>query len=107
LLQQEASSGDLVVANYGELPILFYTGLDVAGGLAAFRIGELDKPEWVIKRRDGPYLQEMDKLLASAAHQAITIPYADILWGNRPVPEYHKYATVQGPPYVVVHRLAE
>ena len=107
LLQQEASSGDLVVANYGELPILFYTGLDVAGGLAAFRIGELEKPEWVIKRRDGPYLQEMDKLLASAAHQAITIPYADILWGNRPVPEYHKYATVQGPPYVVVHRLAE
>ena len=107
LLREQANPGDLVVANYGELPILFYTGLDIAGGLAAFRIGELEEPTWVIKRRDGPYLQEMDKLLASASYQPITIPYADILWGNRPVPEYHKYATVQGPPYVVVHHLAE
>lgn len=107
LLQRQARPGDLVVANYGELPILFYTGLDVAGGLAAFRIGELDRPEWVIKRRDGPYPQEMDKLLASANYRAITIPYADILWGNRPVPEYHKYATVPGPPFVVVNHLVQ
>lgn len=107
LLKEQARPGDLVVANYGELPILFYTGLDVAGGLAAFRIGELDRPEWVIKRIDGPYLQEMDKLLTAARYEPITIPYADILWGNRPVPEYHKYATVHGPPYVVVNRLAE
>lgn len=107
LLDEQATPGDLVVANYGELPILFYTGLDVAGGLAAFRIGELDKPEWVIKRREGPYQQEMQKLLAAATYRPITIPYADILWGNRPVPEYHKYATVQGPPYVVVNHLAE
>jgi 4-amino-4-deoxy-L-arabinose transferase-like glycosyltransferase len=103
-LREQAKPEDVVVANYGELPILFYTDLDIAGGLAAYRIGEVSNPEWIVDRIAGPYREEMAKLLASGDYEPITIPYADILWGNRPVPEYHKFATVSGPPYVIVHR---
>lgn len=103
-LHQHADQGDLVLANYGELPIAFYTGLDVAGGLSGFRMGHVGEPQWVINRRDGPYRDEMAQIIARGFYEAVEIPYADILWGNRPVPEYHKYATVRGVPSVVIWR---
>jgi len=103
-LEANAAPGDVVLTNYGELPIAFYTGLDVAGGLGAYRVGEIEPPRWVIDRRDGPYRSELEKVIASASYEAIEIPYPDILWGNRPVPEYHKYATVRGVPNVVAYR---
>jgi hypothetical protein len=100
-----ARRGDLVLANYGELPIAFYTGLDIAGGLSAYRLESVGQPEWVIDRRDGPYRDEMGRVLASANYEAIDISYPDILWGNRPVPEYHKYATVRDAPHLVIWHL--
>jgi len=103
-LAENAQSGDMVVTNYGELPIAFYTGLDIAGGLSGYRLEKVERPEWVIDRRDGPYRDELQRIIAAGSYEAIEIPYPDLLWGNRPVPEYHKYATVQGVPHVVIHR---
>jgi hypothetical protein len=103
-LREYAAPSDTVLANYGELPIAFYTGLDVAGGLAAYRLGEVNNPEWVIDREGGPYREEMALVTAQGGYEAIAIPYPDILWGNRPAPEYHKFATVHGVPEVVIHR---
>lgn len=107
-LDLNAKRADMVLANYGELPIAFYTGLDIAGGLSAYRLESVGQPEWVIERRDGPYRDEMGRVLAGGNYEAVEIPYPDILWGNRPVPEYHKFATVRGVPNVVVyHRRGE
>ena len=102
-LQAHAAPTDLVLTNYGELPIAFYTGLNIAGGLGAYRLDEPIHPEWVINRRGGPYSDELARIIAEGNYTASTIPYPDILWGNRPVPEYHKFATVRGVPEVVIH----
>jgi hypothetical protein len=103
-LQAHAAPGDIVMTNYGELPVAFYTGLHIAGGLGTYRLGEVTRPEWVINRRDGPYADELALIIAEGNYEAISIPYPDILWGNRPVPEYHKFATVRGVPDVIIHR---
>jgi hypothetical protein len=103
-LQAHAAPGDIVLTNYGELPIAFYTGLHIAGGLGTYRLEEVTNPEWIVNRRDGPYSDELARIIAEGHYAAITIPYPDILWGNRPVPEYHKFATVRGVPDVIIHR---
>ncbi len=103
-LREQAAPGDVVLTNYGELPIAFYTGLDIAGGLSGYRLDRVGQPEWVINRREGPYTDEVARIIAQGHYEAIEIPYPDLLWGNRPVPEYHKFATVQGVPNVVIHR---
>jgi len=103
-LREHAAPGDMVLANYGELPIAFYTGLDIAGGLSAYRIERFGQARWVINRRDGPYPDEMVRIIAQGSYEAIDIPYPDLPWGNRPVPEYHKFATVHDAPDVVIHR---
>ena len=103
-LRAHAAAGDMVLANYGELPIAFYTSLDIAGGLSGYRLESVRQPKWVIDRRDGPYRDEMARIIESGDYAAIEIPYPDILWGNRPVPEYHKFATVRDGPHVVIHR---
>ena len=103
-LQEYASPGDMVVANYGELPVAFYTGLDIAGGLSGFRLESVEQPEWVINRAHGPYCDEVARIVADGDYETIELPYADLAWGNRPVPEYHKFATVRGVDQVVIHR---
>jgi 4-amino-4-deoxy-L-arabinose transferase-like glycosyltransferase len=103
-LRREANPGDLVVTNYGELPIAFYTGLDIAGGLSGYRLEEASDARWIINRPDGPYRDELARLIAQGRYEAIEIPYPDLPWGNRPVPEYHKFATVHDAPKVVIHR---
>lgn len=103
-LQEHAAPGDIVLTNYGELPIAFYTGLHIAGGLGTYRLEEVTSPEWIINRRDGPYSDELARIITQGNYTAIAIPYPDILWGNRPVPEYHKFATVRGVPDVIIHR---
>ncbi|KPL22710.1 MAG: hypothetical protein AMJ93_06490 [Anaerolineae bacterium SM23_84] len=103
-LREHAAPGDMVLANYGELPIAFYTGLDIAGGLSAYRIERFEQARWVINRRDGPYPDEMVRIIAQGSYEAIDIPYPDLPWGNRPVPEYHKFATVHDAPNVIIHR---
>ena len=103
-LRQQADADDLVVANYGELPIAFYTGLDIAGGLSGFRLEEASDAEWIINRRHGPYRDELARLVTEGSYEPIEIPYPDLPWGNRPVPEYHKFATVRDAPNVVIHR---
>lgn len=106
-LQAHAAPGDIVLTNYGELPVAFYTGLHIAGGLGTYRLAEVTGPEWIINRRDGPYSDELARMIAEGNYVASTIPYPDILWGNRPVPEYHKFATVRGVPDVIIHRRIE
>ncbi len=106
-LQEHAAPGDIVLTNYGELPIAFYTGLHIAGGLGTFRLEEVTDPEWIINRRDGPYSDELARIIAEGNYVPNVIPYPDILWGNRPVPEYHKFATVRGVPDVIIHRRAD
>lgn len=103
-LQEYASPGDMVVANYGELPVVFYTGLDIAGGLSGFRLDSVEQPEWVINRTHGPYRDEVARIVADGDYETIELLYADLTWGNRPVPEYHKFATVRGVNQVVIHR---
>ncbi len=103
-LRENAKVGDMVLANYGELPIAFYLNLDFAGGLSGYRLESAEQPEWVINRRDGPYRDEVERILASGKYEAIEILYPDLPWGNRPVPEYHKFATVYDAPNVVIYR---
>jgi len=103
-LRKYAKPGDVVLANYGELPVAFYTGLDIAGGLSGYRLESVSQPKWVINRRDGPYRDELASIIAHGKYEPIEIPYPDILWGNRPVPEYHKFATVRDVPNVIIYR---
>lgn len=103
-LREHAAPGDIVLSNYGELPVAFYTGLGFAGGLSGYRLERVGQPKWIINRQYGPYRDEVERLIAAGNYEAIEIPYPDLHWGNRPVPEYHKFATVDGESNITIHR---
>jgi len=96
--------GQTVAVNYEELPLMFYTGLRVVGGLGLHGLSPESRPDWVIDRRNGPYRDLLAAIVANGSYERIEIPYPDIRWENRPGPGTHHFLTVQDAPSVVVYK---
>lgn len=111
-LNAHGSKNDIVAITYGDLPIKFYTGMRVIGGLTGEDLSPITKARWVILRKNvvsttdeavGRYFQ---RHLNDADFQSITLPYTDTTWENREDPEEHYYATVTGgDPVVIFERI--
>ena len=99
-LAKHGKPGQLVITNYGQLPIMFYTDLRAIGFGQDPRTSE--QADWIIIRRGRGYQTYLRSLCTH--YQAITIDYPDIPWENMPDPSYHQYRTAVKAPRIVMHK---
>jgi 4-amino-4-deoxy-L-arabinose transferase-like glycosyltransferase len=105
-LSAHATPGQTLVVNYEDLPLSFYTDLQVLGGMSQHGLGRA-RPDWIVDRKNGPYRNVLADIVASGAYVRIELPYPDIRWENRPEPGTHQYLTAQGGDFVVIYQRKE
>ncbi len=98
-LNEHAEPDDIVLATYGDMPLKFYTGLRVIGGLTGEDLSEAEGADWVIFRHHKPsplmhsVFDFVDKDLPKEKYELITLDYPDIPFENREEPEKHLFRT--------------
>ena len=100
-LQENSEIGDTVKIIYGDLPLIFYTGLKVDNS-CIYDDGHM--PEWIVFRRgwheklDNEYYTKVQK-----KYKKHVLEYPDIMWENRPGDlGYHRFKTDKRAPGVIV-----
>jgi hypothetical protein len=99
-LQEHGNEEQFLITNYGQLPVMFYTGMRAIGFGQDLRVPE--QADWIIPRQGRPNRDFLRYL--ARQYQPIIINYPDIAWGNRPDPFYHRYRTVTDAPSVVIYK---
>ncbi len=105
MLRAQAKPSDRVFISYGDLPLKFYTDLEVKGGSTGENLTEWDWPEWIIVREffrfaDRPaMMDDLNRMrdwmaqIPSDAYRKIDIGLVDTYWENIPEPSYHRFRT--------------
>jgi 4-amino-4-deoxy-L-arabinose transferase-like glycosyltransferase len=111
-LNENAKKTDTVAITYGDLPLKFYTGLRVIGGLTGEDLTAYKDPDWVIIRKhticekDSKVRDFLNKQVNWQLYEEIRLSYPDIPFENRESPKYHLYRTkVNVPPVILYHRV--
>jgi hypothetical protein len=116
-LQQNAAPGQIVLATYGDLPLMFYTDLTVYGGLQDRTPPAGAAPDYVVMRpfitlaRSGARLksdQYVQGLPLERAYREVVLPGPMEAFGDRPDPYFQRFYPPK-PPYsrMRVYRLRE
>jgi hypothetical protein len=102
-LRRHANTNDVLVTEYGDLPLKFHTNLKVYGG----ETGQLPppgaRPQWIWPRYLKPYgevipaVEWIQRTLAAGGYRPIDLPVVDRRWENREDPEEHIFSN-PGPP---------
>ena len=102
---------DMVAINYGDLPVKFYTGMRVLGGLTGEDLTPIADADWIILRRDNVGADEdarirqaMLRRIASGDYNRRLIDYPDTPFENREDPALHRFRTAEGITRVRVYR---
>ncbi|MDA8156294.1 MAG: hypothetical protein M0Z52_07560 [Actinomycetota bacterium] len=109
-LQKHANKGDVVAITYGDMPVKFYTGLRVVGGLTGEDLTPAKNADWVIIRRHVICEKDMRVrkfLLAEVPlgkYDPIVLNYPDLPFENREDPAQHLFRTAKDYPVVIFHR---
>jgi hypothetical protein len=118
-LRQAARPGERLFISYGDLPLRFYTDLEIRGGQGCQSLSGWSLPDWLVIRyfvtfrQDGapPRHHENRRLmheyigaLPQRAYQAIELPVVDTIWENIPEPGHHTFRAPTDGPRVVIHR---
>lgn len=118
-LRRHAGPADVVLCNYEEFPLMFYTSCTIRGGAGgagvapsardeAFGIRPVDRPRWVVYRTMwGDDYCGVSRVLKEHSYHPILLPAADIPWGNREDPYFHFYETPPVHRPFVLYRLDE
>jgi hypothetical protein len=119
-LNHHASPGDVVLCNYEELPLQFYTPFVIRGGMGQIGLGRnpaddifgiprVEKPEWIVRRAAWNIFgtDVIDAILKKYPYQPVALHVADTPFGNREDPYYHFFATPRGESPFTLYRLAE
>ncbi len=101
-LKSNGHAGQTVVTNYGQLPIIFYTGMKAFG--FGQDITAIPHPDWVIIRRHYGAKEYLSRLVRRYRYKKTTLNYPDIPCENRPDPFYHQYRTVKSKNRISVYR---
>ncbi|WP_029457156.1 glycosyltransferase family 39 protein [Solidesulfovibrio alcoholivorans] len=105
--KNHAKPGQTVLAEYGELPLLFYVdGLRILGGLQG-PVPEGTVPDWVLRRRVVRVNRDRflfgareftDAMDLSRDYERVPLPFADETFGNRTDdPNHHYFMPVEEP----------
>jgi hypothetical protein len=117
-LRAAARPGDRVLISYGDLPIRFYTNLQVRGGQSCQSLAGWPAPEWVIVRyffqfqRYAPGAQaDGDRMLRYLTaevtlprYRRIDLPVPDMPWENIPEPDQHEFRTPSDRPTITIYQ---
>ncbi len=96
-LVRHARPDQSILATYGDLPLQFYTELDVVGGLSGEDPARYVRADWLLVRAhthragDRRLKRFVAKYVDRAAYEAIDLPVLDEPYENRPDPTYHKF----------------
>jgi hypothetical protein len=107
-LSKHGKPDDIVAITYGDLPVKFYTGMRVVGGLTGEDLSPASKAKWVVIRRhaisqrDASVAQYFFANLRREDYQAIELDCVDLMWNNRECPDLHVFRTVRNGPSVVI-----
>jgi hypothetical protein len=115
--KKNASPGETILAEYSDLPLQFYTGLRVLGGLQGAPDPD-EKPDWILVRRTirtnrdrlfFPARRFINSLDLERDYERIELPCPDEQFGNRADPYYHYFIPLEPPlsPLVVYRKKAE
>jgi 4-amino-4-deoxy-L-arabinose transferase-like glycosyltransferase len=111
-LTQHARRGDVVAMTYGDLPVKFYTGLRVVGGLTGEDLEPAKTAEWVVVRKYVVSDKDLDVrnyLLSEVPlreYTPVRIDAPDIPFQNREEPGAHLFRTAREDPVIILHRTA-
>ncbi len=112
LNSQPSNPGDVVAITYGDLPLKFYTGLRVVGGLTGEDLAPARDARWIIfrKRITSTQSQRVEDYLignrGSQPYRLVTLDAVDIPYENRESPTEHHYRTVkEGPRVQILERI--
>jgi 4-amino-4-deoxy-L-arabinose transferase-like glycosyltransferase len=109
-LNAHAARGDVVAVSYGDLPIKWYTGLRVVGGLTGEPLDPAKDARWVIFRKytisnkDRAVKTYLTQHLDRSRYEKITLDFPDLAFENREDPDLHRYRTVTDESRVVIYR---
>jgi hypothetical protein len=107
-LNGHAREGNLVFTNFGDLPLMFYTGLHIHSRnlLDPIRVKNMPDPDWVIVRKNWPSKEILQTIINKKGFNEITLKAVDTKFGNNPDPLVHHFGTVtQGEPLKIYHRI--
>ena len=104
-LDASARPGDRLFISYGDLPLRFYTRLEIRGGQGCQSLAGWPPPDWVIVRyffRFQPAapaakqdaertLQYLKTGISQSAYRRIDLPVVDTIWENIPEPDRHVF----------------
>jgi uncharacterized membrane protein len=119
-IARSAAPTDRIFITYGDLIVMFYTGLEVRGGQSGRSLEGWPEPEWIVVRSFFAFgsrpihradAQRKSAWLQSAFgtnhYVAVPSPATDKAWDNIPEPYLHWYRVPEGgPPMRVAHRQA-
>jgi hypothetical protein len=109
-LNANAVKGDVVAITYGDLPVKWYTGLRVGGGLTGEPPDPVRDARWVIFRKHSVSDKDLAVKWTMAQNfdpgrfERIVIDYPDVPFENREEPDLHQYRTVRDEDRVVIYR---
>jgi len=105
-LGKKAKPDDRVFISYGDLPLKFYTALDIKGGQTGEDLSSWPPPDWIIIRSffrfsDRPAMKKdadqmrdyLNTRIPKPEYRLMEIPYVDIYWENIPEPLFHRFRT--------------
>ena len=104
-LKTSARPGDRVFISYGDLPLRFYTGLEVRGGQGCQSLAGWPAPDWVIVRYFFRFqstapgatadtertLQYLRANVTLPRYRRVDLPLGDTIWENIPEPGWHVF----------------
>jgi len=109
-LNAHGEDDDVVLVSYGDLPIKYYTGMRVLGGMTMEPLQEAKDADWVIMRKHPLSRQDLRirqyamENLERERYEAVELPYPDTMFQNREDPSLHRYRTAQDAENVVILR---
>jgi len=117
-LKTAARPGDRVFVSYGDLPLRFYTNLEIRGGQGCQNLAGWPAPDWVFFRyffRFRPAVTGAEKDEERTLHylrtqvtppryKTFTLPVIDRIWENIPEPERHVFRVPGNWPQITVYQ---
>lgn len=112
-----ARPGQRLFISYGDLPLRFYTDLEIRGGLGCQSLRGWPLPDWIVARYFYPFrntppgaeknaeatVRYLRTEIPLRRYRAIELPYVDTIWENIPEPNYHVYRAPLGGPRVTIY----
>jgi 4-amino-4-deoxy-L-arabinose transferase-like glycosyltransferase len=117
-LEAEARPGERVFITYGDLPLRFYTALEIRGGQGCQSLADWPLPDWVVVRyffrfrSSGPGAREdaertlrfLRAEIRPGRYRRVDLPVADTIWENIPEPDRHVFRAPTNRPPVTLYR---